>query len=97
MTKIRALCIGGTWAGHYKMFDVSRNAMRSVRVEAYLTKTPCDYETVAAPSELETYELQFVRHAGGGEDWFAIADGNTMEWALNQLIHAYRLKTGGAT
>ena len=94
MTKVRALCIGGSWAGAYKHFEVGRDAHRSVRVqkrEGVVMPTP-DGETLADAQTLhDTYELQFVRHADGGEDWFAIVDGNTMEWALNQLIHAYRV------
>lgn len=79
MADIRALCVGGSWAGRYRYFDVSRDASRTVSIS--------QRDPVSATPD--RYRLEFIRHASGNEYWFAIADDNTTEWALNQLMFAY--------
>lgn len=93
MALVRALCIGGSWAGHYNEFDVTRQ-QQTFSVSGYIgRKKPIAVEG-EAPTTMtfpeDKYTLRSIENTETGERiWFAVADDQSFGWALNQMAFAY--------
>jgi len=89
---MRVLCIGGRAAGQH--VDLSLNALnegRNIMVQEE-PKGPLRPESADVDATVTVrafpYKLRHLR-TPSGELWFAVADNNSMVWALLRLTETY--------